>query len=384
MSTLDTNEPPEFQLYNGSRQYANFCRLPELFPHRKMTASQTPVRFTGGPSVELPETYQFEGEARTTRDLIETTDTSALLVLKDGQVRFEEYYLTGGRDVQWISWSVAKSFISALIGIALAENKIASIEDAVSDYVPSLKGSGYEGVSLKHILQMSSGVRWSENYSDPNAEVHRLSSVMAGETSLEDFVAGMVAECPPGTLCQYNSADTQVLGLLLTYATGKSITDYMQEKLCEPLGMETDGYWLTDKVGMELTLGGLNLTARDFAKLGELFRCHGQFAGQQILPADWVKESVSLKAPHLHPGHVIVGGHTFPFGYGYQWWIPDEATEEYSAIGVYNQFVYVDPARNITIVKLSANPLYGTSPDEEINKEAETLAFLRQIGSSVE
>ena len=155
-----------------------------------------------------------------------------------------------------------KSFISALVGIAIDEGIIRSEDDAISNYFEALKGSAYDGVSIKHVLQMSSGARWHEDYSDPTSDVNRLGLVMAGIQGLDEFVHAIQPEAPPGTVCRYNSADTQALGMLLRGATGRNLTDYMQEKLIEPLGMESPGYWLTDKNGIELVLAGLNLTAR--------------------------------------------------------------------------------------------------------------------------
>jgi CubicO group peptidase (beta-lactamase class C family) len=173
--------------------------------------------------------------------------------------------------------------------------------------------------------------------------------------TLDDFVAIMVRESEPGTLCRYNSGETQVLGALVAGATGRSVADYMREKLGEPLGMAEPGYWIVDPAGTELSFAGLNLTARDYARLGELYRNGGVWQGRQIVPADWVRDSVTVAAPHLEPGRPLVGGHHFDLGYGYQWWIPAGDRGEFSAIGVHNQFVYVDPAGNTTIVKLSAN-----------------------------
>jgi len=227
------------------------------------------------------------------------------------------------------------------------------------------------------VLQMSSGARWNEDYSDPNSDIHRLGAVMVGERSLADFVSEIVPATQPGTFCQYNSADTQALAMMLTAATGTSITAYMREKLVEPLGMEAAGYWVTDSTAMEMALGGLNLTARDFAKIGELYRNQGVWQGKQLVPKSWVTASLSASADHLQPGKVVVGGHIFPFGYGYQWWIPEGDAGEFAAIGVYNQFVYVDPSRGVVIVKLSANRKYGTTPEEAENCEEQTLAFLR-------
>ncbi len=371
-------------LYSGEAQYQNFSNMRDLFPIRSMAASTVPFQFPGGAPIELPETYPFGGCANSSSELLASTDTSALLVLQDGALCLERYWLTGGREVQWISWSVAKSFVSALVGIALEDGLIKSIHDPISDYTPSLMGSVYEGVRIKDVLQMSSGARWNEDYSDSTSDIHRLGAAMAGSQSLAEFVMGMERATEPGTFCQYNSADTQALGMLLVAVTGSPIAEYMQQRLCEPLGMESEGYWLLDSSGMEMVLGGLNLTARDFAKIGQLFLNKGVWAGQQIVPKVWAEASVVADAPHVEMGQVIVGGHPFPAGYGYQWWVPAGDRGEYSAIGVYNQFVFVDPSRSVVIVKLSANPAYGTSPDEATNREEETIEFLRAIARSTE
>lgn len=367
------------KLFSGEPQHETFPRMGELFPTAALRPALSPFLFPEGQAIELPQTYVFDGRPQSAEAFIERTDTSALLVLKDGSIRMERYFLTGGRDVPWISWSVAKSFVSALVGIAIDEGLIASVDEAITRYVGSLTSSAYDGVRIGDVLQMSSGARWNEDYSDPDADIHRLAAAMMGDQSLATFVANMQREREPGTLCQYNSADTQVLGMLLVEATGRSLAHYMQEKLCEPLGMESPGYWLLDKAGMEFALGGLNLTARDFAKIGELFRNRGRWRGEQIVPKAWVEASVTPDSAHLMPGKVIVGGHVLPLGYGYQWWVPEGESGEFAAIGIYNQFVYVDPSRGVVIVKLSANRAYGTSPDEATNCEMETIECLRAI-----
>jgi CubicO group peptidase (beta-lactamase class C family) len=366
-------------LYVGEPQHENFANMEKNFPTRDMPAASVPFDFPDGQPMSLPASFKFGGNDQSTVGFIEETDTSALLVLKSGAVCFEDYYLTGGRDVRWISWSVAKSFVSALIGIAVDEGLIGSIDDPITQYVPALSGSAYAGVSIKCILQMSSGARWSEDYSDPNSDIHRLGSAMSGANSLADFVSQIEPATEPGTFCQYNSADTQAIGMLLVAVTGRPIADYMFEKLGEPLGLESPGYWILDSAGMEMALGGLNLTARDFAKIGELFRNQGVWGAKQIVPTDWVAASINSDAPHLQPGQVIVGGHVFPFGYGFQWWIPQGEDGEFSAIGVYNQFVYVDPSREVVIVKLSANRTYGSTTAEAENQEEQTLEFLRAV-----
>ena len=384
MSVLNTKPNESLNLYHGEPQHEVFCRMKELLATSEMKPSANPFQFPDGKQVDLPANYEFENVTQSSDAFIKSTDTSALLVLKDGKIRFEQYWLTGGRDVQWISWSVAKSFLATLVGIAVEEGYIESIDVPITRYVDSLNGSAYEGVSIKNVLQMSSGARWNEDYSDAKSDIHRLGAVMAGDSSLATFVASIVNETEPGTVCQYNSADTQALGMLVVEATGRSISSYMQEKICEPLGMESAGHWLVDNVDMEMVLGGLNLTARDFAKIGELYRNKGQWNGVQVVPKDWVESSVKPDSAHLQAGKVIVGGHILPLGYGYQWWVPEGDRGEFSAIGVYNQFVYVDPSRDVVIVKLSANRRYGTTTNEAENQEMETIEFLRAIAKSLD
>lgn len=366
-------------LYSGEPQHEVFSHMEDHFPTSAMNSAAEPFQFTNAEQIALPDVFSFEGLEISTEEFLKTSDTSALLVLKNGEVRFEDYYLTGGRNVQWISWSVAKSFVSALIGIAIEEGAIGSIDESITNYVSSLQNSAYDGVSIKNVLQMSSGARWNEDYSDKNSDIHRLGAVMAGESSLAAFMAKIENASEPGTVCQYNSADTQALGMLLTEATGRTVSSYMQEKLCEPLGMESRSYWILDHAGMEMVLGGLNMSARDFAKIGELYRNKGRWNGRQIVPSTWVEASVVPDAPHLVSGNVIVGGHVLPLGYGYQWWVPPGDRGEFSAIGVYNQFIYVDPLSGVVIVKLSANRLYGTTTDEAENRELTTIELLRAI-----
>ena len=302
----------DLALFTGAPQYENFPRLKDLLPTRTMAPSSSPFTFARGEPVELPGTYDVEGAPKSFEDFFVDTDTAALVVLQDGKVRCERYALTGGPDTQWISWSVAKSFVSALVGIAIDEGHIDGIDDPISDYIPVSPGSAYDGVAIRHVLQMSSGARWKEDYADPASDIFRLGAVMSGASTLEAFVATMVRENEPGTVCRYNSADTQALGALLVRATNRSLSDYMQEKLVEPLGIAAPGYWLIDSAGMEMAFAGLMLTPHDFAKLGELFRNGGVWQGKQVVPAEWVRASIIADAPHLTPGRVILNDHTVP------------------------------------------------------------------------
>lgn len=370
-------------LFSGQPQHENFNRLHHILPSSRLTASRTPHRFPAGNSVGLPASFDVGGKQVDTEHFLDLTDTAALLVLHDGKVVHEQYRLTGGPNVQWISWSVAKSFTSALVGIAVEQGHIGSIEEPISNYIDTAPGSAYEGTRIKDILQMSSGARWNEDYSDPDSDIARLGQAMGSRGSLDSFVANMAREYPPGTLCRYNSADTQALGTLLVRATGRSITDYMQEHLYEPLGMEDDGFWLLDAHSREMAFGGVNLTARDFAKIGELYRLGGSWNGNQILPADWVQASVTPDAPHVQWGRPVIAGMELPEGYGYQWWLSPGGKGQFSAIGVYNQWVFVSPADRVTIVKLSATRTYGTTMGEETNHSDAHEYFLQALAAHV-
>ena len=366
-------------LFSGAEQYENFGRIADLFPTTTTAAPNEARSFAEGEPVALPPGFDCEGRRWSTEEFLQTTDTVALLVLHEGRIRFEEYWLTGGRDVPWLSMSVAKSFVSALVGIAVEEGHIRSIEEPITDYLPALAGSAYDGVRIKDILQMSSGAAWDETYGDPDSDINRFGRILAVGGSLNEFAATLDREREPGTYNHYNSTDTQVLGWLLVETTGQSVTDYLREKLWEPLGMENDAHWMTDDHGMEMVFGGLNATARDYAKLGELYRNGGRFEGRQIVPEAWVRASVTPDAPHLQPGDHEMSD--WAIGYGYQWWVPEGTEGEYSAIGVYNQFIWVNPSRDLVIVKLSANSGYATAEDGSADLEFETIEFFRAIGA---
>ena len=362
-------------LFSGAEQYENFNRVADFYPVSTMRSAAKPFDFPDGDLIKLPTSFTYNNMDVDVDGFIKETDTSSLLVLHEGKVVFEQYMLTGGRDVNWLSMSVAKSFIATAIGIAVDEGLI-DIQKAITDYVPSLLGSAYDNVRVKDVLQMSSGAEWNEDYSDPNSDINSLAKIMAFGGSFDEFTAGLVRDNEPGTLNHYNSADTQALGMLLARATEKSVTEYIEEKLWRPLGMESNGYWILDDHNVEMAFGGLNATARDYAKLGELHLQKGKWQGKQIVSEEWVNNATTPDAPHVMPG----ANPAYPLGYGYQWWIPASDEGEYSAVGVYNQFIYVNPARALVLVKLSAYSDYGVSLEESAYRELETMEFFREIG----
>lgn len=361
-------------LYDEDKIVHNFLSMPESFNATGIPASTEPFVFPQQLS-PLPEAFALDDKSLNLNDFLADSGTTGLLVIKDGVIRFEQYYQGNTADKQHISFSVAKSFISALLGIAIEEGKIKSIEEAITDYVPELIGSGYDGVRIKDILQMSSGVKFNEDYGDFYSDINRFSRATAFGTSLDEFSASLVREREPGTYNHYVSIDTQVLGMLLTRVTHKTLSEYLQEKIWQPLGMEYQAFWLKDDMGMELALGGLNVSLRDYAKLGWLYLNKGKWGDTQIVPAQWVIDSTTPDAPHLLPGKNNPASSS-SFGYGYQWWIPLGAEDEFAAQGIYHQFIYVDPNQHTVIVKTSANHRYNDKSQHWSDKH---MAMFRAV-----
>ena len=369
-----------YHLFDEDQIVENFRSVKEIWPTRQLNKAAKPYRYAQGERLSLPLTFSSDGTIFDTAAFLEDSWTTGLLVIQADEIRLENYYRGNTESTQNISWSMAKSFISALVGIAVSEGYITSIEDPVEVYAPELIGSGYEGVSIKDVLQMSSGASWDEDYSDPESDINRWSKIFALGGSFDDFIQTLSNDFEPGSKNHYNSMDTQALGMLLNRATGQSITSYMTEMLWHPMGAMDESYWLLDSEGMEMAFAGLNATARDYAKFGELYRLGGNLNGKQIVPQSWVKDSITPDAPHLMPGNHELSD--YPMGYGYQWWIPEGEEAEFAAIGVYNQFIYVAPQSNMVIVKLSANSIYGTSSEASFISEMETLEFLRAIANN--
>lgn len=322
---------------------------------------------------ELPMTYRWDGENRNVAEALERTATTSLLVVHDGTIVSERYYLSTDRTDLRISWSVAKSFVSALIGIALGEGAISSIDAAVTDYVPTLKGSAYDGVSIRNVLNMASGVTFDEDYLKFNSDINRMGRVLALGRSMDAFAASLTGrDRAPGVARQYVSIDTHVLAMVLRAATGKRMKDYLSEKLWSKIGPEGPAYYLTDGYGVAFALGGLNMTTRDYARFGQLFLDEGRWHGRQIVPAEWVRASVQPSAPPVvNPND--------PFGYGYQWWLPTEPDGEFYAVGIYGQYIYVNPKARIVVVKTSADRNFRADGHEGFLIKQETIALFRAI-----
>jgi CubicO group peptidase (beta-lactamase class C family) len=325
-------------LFSEEKIVANFSNMNAAFLNTTMPITGSPSTLPQGETATLPDSYNSWVKAR---------DVTSTLILQNGNVVFEDYYLGTGPDDLRISWSLAKSFLSALFGIVITEGNIDSIDDPVTKYAPLLKGSAYDKATIKNVLQMSSGVTFDEDYLDYNSDINRMGRVLALGGTMDGFAAGLTeTNAPPGDKWKYVSIDTHILGMVIRGATGRSIPDLMAEKLLNPLGLQKTPYYLTDGEGVAFALAGLNLTTRDYARLGQLFLTDGALDGKQIIPRDWVTASTTASA-NTSPGQ---------YGYGYQWWIPKSATTgEFMARGIYGQYIYINRPKGIVIVTTGAD-----------------------------
>ncbi len=278
---------------------------------------------------------------------IEARSVTSLLVMQDGKIRYEEYFLGTNADDRRISWSVAKSYLSALLGVLVQEGAITSLDDPVTKYAPKLTGSAYDGASILNVLNMASGVTFNEDYLDYDSDINRMGRAVALGGALDDIAAGLSESfAAPGETWAYVSIDTHVIGMVIRGATGRSISDLMTEKIIAPLGLEQDGNYITDGQGVAFVLGGLNFTTRDYARFGQIILQNGEYDGNQVVPADWIARSTAVSAPTA-PGNV---------GYGYQWWIPADAQEgEFYGRGIYGQYLYFDRPRGVLITTTGAD-----------------------------
>jgi CubicO group peptidase (beta-lactamase class C family) len=361
-------------LFEKENIVENFLHMEDINETSNLIKSPSPTRLPVNLTYQLPIDFSSNGKTIDVQDFIDHSMTTGLMIIHKDTIILENYTRGLTPETTHISWSMAKSFISGMIGIAIEEGKIKSIQDQITDYLPQFKGTGYEGVTIKNALEMSSGVGFNEDYSDFNSDINRFGRYFALGQSFEKFALSLKNTRKPGTFNHYVSIDTQVLGMVLKKATGKSITQFMQNKIWNPIGMEDDAQWIIDEDGMELALGGLNATLRDYGKYGLLYLREGNWFGNQIISQNWVKQSITMDGPHLQPG--INQFSSNDLGYGLQWWIPQEADGAFLASVIYNQHIYIQPNRDLVIVKLSGNYHFKTNKDLE---KSQHIDFFKSI-----
>jgi CubicO group peptidase (beta-lactamase class C family) len=337
-----------------------FRNMDRVFPKRDVSASTSPAPFTQGTAIALPASFAHVSASENTQAFLERSDTTSLFVLKHGKIVYENYFKGANRDSRFTSWSVAKTFVGTLAGIALAEGKIKSLDDRAVIYLPELQGKEYGNSTIRSLLQMSSGVQFDETYHHPLSDINWFfyRTFILGQRA-DRVVQGRERYAPPSSEFRYISSDTQLLGAIVARVYAKPLAKVLEEKIWQPLGMEQSAFWSIDRDrddGQEIGFCCLNATARDFAKLGQLYLQNGQWQGKQLLSSAWValatKPTESWQQPEENDPHDL--------GYALKWWIPGwkkgEQQTEFLARGVWGQHIYVNTAKQVVIVRTSVDP----------------------------
>ncbi len=322
----------------------------------------------GGEVYPLPEGLPLQ-LATDVDAYMQAQRTSALVVVLDGKVVLEKYALGFTPEGKWTSFSVAKSLTSTLVGAAIADGAIDSIDDPVTKYIKGLEGSAYDDVSVKQLLTMTSGVKWNEDYTDPNSDV-ALFNEHEAEDGLDvtvSYMRKLPREAPAGEKWVYKTGETNLIGVLVSEATGKKLGEYLSEKIWRPFGMQQDATWLRGSTGHEIAGCCIQAATRDMARFGLFVMGGGKAAGRQVVPADWFAAATTSQAAIGAPGR----------GYGYQWWTYDSGA--FAAQGIFGQGIFIDPARKLVI---ASNSNWPTATGDAVGSEREE--FYRAVQAAVD
>lgn len=334
----------------------------EVFPARKV-ARGPQARALKRVATEPAIRYRFQSQDLGLDDYLAGHRTTGLLILKDDTIIAERYQYDRKPEHRMASYSMAKTIVAMLVGVALADGRITSLDDRADKYVPELNGSPYGETPLRHLLSMSSGVRFTENYSgsDDVFELGRLSLLGQSAGGAATLMPFRTRDRAPGERWSYSSAETQVLGLVLRGATGRPLADYLSERLWVPMGAEADASWNIDKGGYEVAFIGVNATVRDYGRFGLLLANVGAVNGRQLIPASWVRAATTPPARQFEPGQ------TGSFlGYGYQTWIVPGAERQFMLRGLRGQAVLVDANSKVVMVHTAAGAIGGPGIGEMI------------------
>ncbi len=295
---------------------------------------------------------------------------AGLIIVQDGKIRLEKYALGYEATGRWTSFSVAKSFTSTLVGAAVKDGYIKSLDDKVTVYIPGLKGSAYDDVSVKQLLTMTSGVKWNEDYTDPksNVALFNLQKPVAGEDITVSYMKTLPREAPAGSKWVYKTGETNLIGVLVSSATGKTLSAYLSEKVWKPFGMEQDAVWMLGATGHEISGCCMSASLKDYARFGQFMLNGGVAGGQKVLPDDWIASATTKQTGIDIPGR----------GYGYQWWTNDDGS--YAAQGIFGQGIFIDPKRKLVI---ASNGNWPTATDPE-GVGAAREAFYKTVQAAVD
>ncbi len=336
-------------------------RIPLLAKARTIAAGNAPSPLPQGTPLKLGmDVDAFMAAQR----------SAAVVVLHDGRLRLERYGLGFDATGRWTSFSVAKSMTSTLVGAAIRDGHIKSMDDKVSDYIPQMRGSAYDDVSIRQLLTMTSGVRWNEDYGDPNSDVARFNNHKPeeGVDALVSYMRQLPRVAPAGTRWHYSTGETNLVGVLLNQATRKPLSTYLSEKIWVPAGMEHPATWILSKTGQEISGCCIQASPRDFARVGQFILNGAMVKGTSIVPDGWLAEATSTRMPIGQPDR----------GYGYQWWT--YADGSYSARGIFGQGIFMDPRRKL-VIALNAN--WGTGANDR-GLSAQREAFYQAVQKAID
>ena len=348
-----------------------FHKIDEIFETRKVS-TKGPVWDIPIKPVALDFSYEYNGKIIPAAYFAERTYTNAILIIKDDMIVFERYFNQTNEDTHFLSMSVAKSITSILVGMAITDGAIASVNDPIVKYISEVKGSCYADVTIRQALMMRSGCNWDERYDfnkvTPMSELHN-GAIVENRFRFTSPSLSLKGIHPPGKQFNYSTVESGVLGWIVERAVGRPIEDYMAERWWQKAGMQSYAFWIADgKPGIGRVVNGMgfNGVLRDYARIGLMMLHNGEANGKRLLPHAWVSEST---VPDKSNEPITPG---FSLGYQYQWWTLTDS-DAYIAIGLQGQYIYIDPVTNTVVVKLSYFP-----PGEE-EAENETLAFLRAV-----
>ena len=352
----------EILFWSQEQRDANFPHMEKLFPGQVVKAGGTAYPLPAGAPLSL-------GAGDPVGDYMAAYNTAGLIVVQDGKIRLERYargYSAAGR---YTSFSVAKSLTSTLVGAAVQDGSIKSVDDPVTRYIPELAGSAYDGASVKQVLTMTSGVKWNEDYTDPKSDVASMykDPPQPGVDQTVAYLRTLPREAEPGTKWVYKTGETNLIGVLVTKATGKTLADYLSEKIWTPFGMEQDAFWMIDAGGQGIGGCCLSVSLRDYARVGQLVLNDGVAGGKRVVPEGWFAAATHKQADIGVPDR----------GYGYQWWTNGDGS--FQGQGIFGQLIFVDPARKLVVVMSSAWPK-ATGQD----LSAPRAAFVRRIVAAVD
>ena len=296
--------------------------------------------------------------------------TSAVVIVHDGNIVLEKYGLGFSGEGKWTSFSVAKSFTSTLVGAAMKDGYIGDLDDKLVNYIAELEGSEYENVSIRQLLTMTSGIRWNEDYTDPKSDVALFNEHTADEGTdvTVSYMRALPREAPAGTKWVYKTGETNLIGVLVSEATGKTVSEYLSEKIWAPFGMEREATWLLGSTGHEISGCCIQAATRDMARFGQFMMNGARIDGRAVLPAGWIAEATTKQADIGIEGR----------GYGFQWWTYDDGS--YAAQGIFGQGIFIDRSRNLVIASNSNWPV-ATSAS---GVGAQRQAFYRAVQAAID